>query len=76
MQSHLNLVFFRVEALREDVDVELFELSLQHELVVPDADVSQGMEGVRLDISRFVQHEEKHGLKHFQNGVGARLEIE
>ena len=57
-------MFLGVEALREDVDVQLFELSLQHELVVADTNIAKGVEGVRLDIPRLVSHEEEDSLKH------------
>ena len=71
--SHLDFVFLGVEAFREDVDVELFELCFQHEFVVPDADVAQRVERVRLDVAGFMSHEEEHRFKHFQHRVGPRL---
>ena len=67
-------MILRIETLREDVDIELLQFGFQHELVVPDADVSQCVEGVILDVPRLVSHEEEHSLKDLQNGIGARLE--
>ena len=58
-----------VEVFHEYVEVELPEFGLQHEDVVPDADEAQWVEGVQLDLSRVVQHEEEGCLKHLLHRV-------
>ena len=65
----------RVERFREYVYVEVFELWLQHEVVVPDADGAQGVQSIVLDLGLVVEHEEERGLEDLLDGVGTGLEI-
>ena len=48
----------------EDADVALLEALVHHELVVPDADAAQGLQGGRLDGKVLVVHEVVDRLEH------------
>ena len=51
--------------MRKNVDVEHFQLGLQHEFVMADTNEADGMKSVRLYLPFGMSHEVKHGSKDF-----------
>ena len=62
-----------VELFFEYFEVERFQLGLEHEDVMSDADEAQRVEGLQLDVAGVVEHEVERRLEHLLDRVSATL---